>query len=123
MKDHSLIGKLIGFWPNEQALRDRIEAKWKTKAHYNLQLGSKVFFTIIFHHLEDKARVEDGGPYFFNVACLYLRNWVEIFYPEKEDLSWDMIWIRMYSLPQEYWDETILQEISNTLGNFIQTID
>ena len=87
MKDHSLIGKLIGFWPNEQALRDRIEAKWKTKAHYNLQLGSKVFFTIIFHHLEDKAREEDEVPYFFNDIELYPRKWVEIFYLDKEELS------------------------------------
>ena len=55
MKDHALIGKFMGFWPTEYALRGWIAAKWKPKAHFDLQLGSKGFFTIIFHHLEDKA--------------------------------------------------------------------
>ena len=72
----------------EQAPRGWIIAKWKPKAHYDLQLGLKGFFTIIFHHLEDKARVEDERPYFFNFVGLYLRNWVERLCSEKEDFSW-----------------------------------
>ena len=61
--------------------------KWNRKAHYDLQLRSKGFFTIIFHHLEDKARVEDRGPYIFNAVGMYLRSWVERFLLEKEDFS------------------------------------
>ena len=30
------------------------------------------------------------------------------------------VWIRMYSLPMEYWREEILEDIENTLGNFIK---
>ena len=74
MRDHALIGKFIGIWPTEQALRGWIQNKWKPKAHYDLQLGSKGFFTIFFHHLDDKEKVEDGGPYFFNSTEIYLRN-------------------------------------------------
>ena len=29
----------------------------------------------------------------------------------------------MFSLPQEYWDESTLQEIGNTLGSFVRTSD
>ena len=29
----------------------------------------------------------------------------------------------MFSLPQEYWDESTLQDIGNTLVNFVQTMD
>ena len=29
----------------------------------------------------------DEGPYFFNSASLYLREWVERFNPDKEDFS------------------------------------
>ena len=83
MKAHALIGKFMGVWPREQELHGWIEDKSKPKSHYDLQLGSKGFLTIIFHHLEDKARIEDGGPYFFNSAGMYLRNWVEIFVPER----------------------------------------
>ena len=74
MKDNILVGNFIGFWPTEQALRVWITTKWKPKVHYGPQISLKGFFTIIFHHPYDKAKVEDGDPYFFNAAGLYLRN-------------------------------------------------
>ena len=66
MGDHTLIGKFIGFWPTEKALQGWIAAKWKPKGHTTLQLGPKGFFTVIFIYLEDRNRVLDEGPYFFN---------------------------------------------------------
>jgi len=56
---------------------------------------------VIFLCLEDKFRIMDEGPYFFNSAGLYLRDWVARFNPDKEDLSWAPVWIRMYSLPKD----------------------
>lgn len=85
MKDHALIGKFIGFWPREKALHGWIAAQWKPKGHITLQLGLKGFFTTIFNCIEDRKRVLDGGPYFFNAASLYLRDWIERFNPDKED--------------------------------------
>jgi len=87
MKDHALIGKFIGYWPTEKALQGWISAKWKPKGHVTLQLGPKGFFTAIFICIEDRNRVMDEGPYFFNSASLYLREWVERFNPDKEDFS------------------------------------
>lgn len=87
MRDHALIGKFIGLWSTEKALRTWIAAKWNPKGHITLQLGPKGFFIAIFNCLEDRNRVLDGGPYFFNVVGLYLRGWVERFNPGKEDLS------------------------------------
>jgi len=77
MKDHALIGKFIGFWLTEKALHGWIAAKWKPKGHTTLQLGPKGFFMAIFNCIEDRNRVLDGGPYFFNAAVLYLRDWIK----------------------------------------------
>ena len=74
MRDHALIGKFLGLWPTEKALQGWIVSKWKPKGQVTLQLGPKGFFTAIFHCLEDKTRIFDGGPYFFNSAGLYLRD-------------------------------------------------
>jgi len=120
MKDHALIGKFIGIWPNEKALQWWIQTYWKPKGHIDLQLGSKGFFTIIFFNVEDRNRVFEGGPYFFNSAGLYLRYWKEKFNPDKEDLTVAPIWVRLYSLPTEYWLPEILEDIGNTLGNFVK---
>jgi len=123
MRDHALIGKFIGFWPTERALNGWISAKWKPKGHVMLQLGPKGFFTVIFLCIEDRNRVMDEGPYFFNSAGLYLREWAARFNSDKEDLSWATVWIRMYSLPEEYWDEESLRDIGNGLGEYIKAAE
>jgi len=102
MKDHALIGKFIGLWPIEKALHGWIIAKWKPKGHITLQLVPMDFFTAVFNCIEDQNRVLDRGPYFFNVASPYLRDWIERFNPDKEDLSLAPVWICLYSLPLEY---------------------
>jgi len=123
MRDHALIGKFIGIWPTEKELRSWINTKWNPKAHITLHLGPKGFFTAVFNCLEDRNRILDGGPYFFNSAGLFLKAWVERFNPDKEDLSCAPVWIRLYSLPWEYWEESSLQEIGNALGEFIKVAE
>ena len=66
---------------------------WKPKGHYDLQMGAKGFLTIIFFNLEDRNRVLDGEPYFFNLARFFLRVWKERFNPDKEDITMAPIWI------------------------------
>ena len=87
MKTYAIIGKFMGIWPTERSLLHWISTKWKPKAHFDIQLGSKGFFTIIFTLLEDKDRVLEGGPYFFNFVDLFLRNWVECFNLDLENFS------------------------------------
>lgn len=123
MRDHALIGKFIGIWPNEKALRTWINVKWHPKGHISLHLGPKGFFTAVFNCLEDRNRVFEGGPYFFNSAGLFLREWIDRFNSDKEDLSWATVWIRLYSLPWEYWEEESLKEIGNALGDFVKVAE
>lgn len=120
MKDHTLIGKFIGFWSTKKALHGWIATKWKPKGHTTLQLGPKGFFTVVFNCLEDRNKFLDGGPYFFNAARLYLRDWIKRFNPDKEYLNQALVWIHLYSLPLEYWDKDSLQDIGNGLGKFIK---
>lgn len=120
MRDHAIIGKFIGIWPNEKALRAWINVKWHPKGHITLHMGPKAFFTAVFNCLEDRNRVLDGGPYFFNYAGLFLKEWIDRFNPDKEDLSCAPVWIRLYSLPLEYWEEESLKVIGNALGDFVK---
>jgi hypothetical protein len=47
--------------------------------------------------------------------------WKEKFNPDKEDLSYALVWARLYALPKEYWDEKILAGIGNTLGTYLKS--
>jgi hypothetical protein len=123
MRDHTLVGKFLGLWPSERDLIKWIQYWWKPKGHYELQLVSKGFFTIILHNLEDRTRIFDGGPYIFNSAGLFLRFWTERFSPEKEDFSHAPVWIHLYSLPQEFWLEEVLASIGNTIGIYVKYLE
>ena len=101
-KEKALIGKFVGIWPKEKDLIKWISSVWNPKGHYDLQLVSKGFFTIIFFNQEDRDRILEGGPYFFFSAGLYLCPWKERFNPETEDLTVAPVWIRLFSLPGEY---------------------
>lgn len=61
----------------------------------------------------------EGGLYFFNSVGLYMRQWVEHFSPKREDFSWDLVYIFLCSLPQEYWNLETLAEIGNNLEKLI----
>ena len=74
----------------------------------------------MFTNLEDKDRVFEGGPYFYVATGLYMRPWVMNFVLEREKFTLVPIWIRLYSLPLDYWLLESLKSIGNKLGHFLK---
>jgi hypothetical protein len=97
-----------------------IKARWKVKGRIDLELGSKGFFTTIFSDPSEREKVFEEGPYFFNSVGLHMRYWTERFTPEKENFTEASVWIRLYSLPREFWELETLEGIGNTLGAFVK---
>lgn len=79
MKDHALIAKFVGIWPIEKDLICWINHHWKPRGDYELRLGAKKFFIIIFYNLEDKNKIFEGGSYLYNLTGLYLTFWQKRF--------------------------------------------
>ena len=71
-------------------------------------------------NMEDKNIVLDGGPYFFYSVGLFIRPWKENFFLNKEEMRVSSIWICLYSLPSNYWDSKILEDIGNNMVTFIK---
>jgi hypothetical protein len=116
MKDFTLVGKFLGLWPSKKDLVKWIQHWQKPKGHYDLELVSNGFFTIILHNLEDINIFFERGPYFYNLKRLFLCFWTKKFIPEKEDFTHAPVWLRLYSLPQEFSLEETLAGIGNTIG-------
>jgi len=117
MKDHAIIGKFLWTWPTERDLLVWINSRWKPTCHIDIKLGSKGFFTVSFENEKEREHIFEGGPYFFCSAGLHLRYWKDNFNPDNKDFSFAPVWVRLYSLPFEHWEEEILAGIGNTLGN------
>jgi len=110
----------MDLWPIKKALQMWIRYHWKPKGSIDLHLGSKGFFTVVFVNIEDKDRVFEGVPYFYVAAGLYMRPWIMNFVPERETFTSVLVWVRLYSLPLDYWQTMSLTTIGNKLGQFVK---
>jgi len=106
----------MGIWPTEKDFHAWIKSQWKPKGEINLCLWSNAFFMVLFTNLKDKDRVFEGGPCFYG-AGLYMQPWVMNFVPEQEIFTSMPVWIRLYSLPLDYWLPKSLKSICIKLGH------
>eukprot|EP00253_Pinus_taeda_P003313 PITA_03313 len=97
-----------------------IKYHWKPKRSIDLHMGSKGLFTVVFTNIEDKDRLFEGGPYFYVIVGLYMRLWMMNFILEWETFTSVLVWVRIYSLPLDYWQTESLTTIGNKLGHFVK---
>jgi len=120
MQTYAIICKFMGVWPTEKDLQTWIKYHWKPKGNIDVYLGSKGFFTVVFGNIEDNDRVFEGGPYFYTADGLYMRPWTMNFFSERKTFTSVPVWVRLYSLPLNYWQTKSLSAIGNELGCFIK---
>jgi hypothetical protein len=48
---------------------------------------------------------------------------MEKFIPEMEDFVHSPVWIRLYSLPQEFWLEEVMADIGNNIGVYVKSLE
>ncbi|GLJ15840.1 hypothetical protein SUGI_0261350 [Cryptomeria japonica] len=51
---------------------------------------------------------------------VYLEKWKLNFDPWKEEIREKPIWVEMYNLPVEFWEEDILRDFGKSIGNLKQ---
>ena len=73
--------------------------------------------------MEDKNHIFDGRPYFFKSTRLFLRFWMEKFILEMEGFVHSPVWIRLYSLSQEFWLEEVMDDIRNNIGVYVKSLE
>ena len=112
----------MGIWAPKKALIWWINSWWRPKGKSDLKLRSKGFFTVIFATIEGGEWIFKEGPYFFNLAGLHPRYWVEKFNLKNVDFTPALVWIKLYSLPREFWDEETLAGTGKILGSFVKTL-
>lgn len=57
--------------------------------------------------------------WFFEDHPLYIQSWSANFDPSNLVAYEKLVWIRLYSLPIEYWSDACLEKIGRTLGTLI----
>ena len=84
--------------------------------HYFCRKG---FFTFLFENKEDKDLIFRSGHYFVGSRGLYINRWSLSFDPKKDVPSAVPVQVRVRHLPLHCWNDETLQEIRNSLGDYI----
>lgn len=58
-----------------------------------------------------------------NNAGLFMKFWENIYNPEKKTMLDAPVWVRLFGLPDEFWDPEILEGIGNTIGSFVKIVE
>lgn len=75
---------------------------------------------MITENEKDKQWILNSGPFFLGGRGLYIRDWEPKFNPLQAPIEEVPIWLCLYNLPKEYWNEESFQAIGNKLGFYIK---
>lgn len=114
-----LVGKFIGPHPNIEAVRSWVVRKWKGKGQTDVVAMAGGFFSFSFSCEEDFRSVLAGGPWMLGKASLALKKWEPGFNPNDWKCNEAPIWVRLPSLPMEFWGEEIFAGIVAIFGDVI----
>lgn len=52
------------------------------------------------------------------VNILSIKRWKSNFIPEKEKVTYSVVWVRLPQLPTEFYDSQLFKKIGNAIENY-----
>lgn len=93
-------------------LRSNLMALWSRIGPWNLIFLGKGFYEFSFSSLEDMQSVLAVGLWNLQPGSLRLFSWTKDFNLYMLKHTNTQVWVRIYGLPQEYWQPNILYAIA-----------
>lgn len=100
LSQKSVICRFNGFWPNSDALHQRIFSTWSINCE--IYLCPKGFFTVRFNNKQDRDNIINQGPWFWGNAGLFITPWFLEFDANTMIVSTMPVWVRLHNLPLHF---------------------
>ncbi|KAM7501096.1 hypothetical protein LguiA_025510 [Lonicera macranthoides] len=117
---YNLIGRLIlpkGTYPIKcVTLHSKLSMMWNLKKAWTISPLGKGYYCLRFSDAADQHIAWTGGQKHLKPGTIKLSPWVPDFVPEKLKQTNAQVWVRLHSIPWEYWDEPLLLSIGRTIG-------
>lgn len=119
MKEKAFFFKWLGPWPSVSIIRQGSRSLWGVECRFKTLANG--FYLGIAPSRADKANILKKGPYLLEGKGIILKEWTPNFDPTKEKVQSFPIWINLHNLPVEYWGEKVMEEIGNTIGEYVRS--
>lgn len=117
----ALVSQFTRIFPSPASMEAWLDKAWHPQIKEGLTLYAcgRGFFVFHFQLLEDRDLIFRNDTFFFGSRGLHLNRWNLSFDP-KEGIPMEIpVWVKLPHLPLACWGDDCLQEISNTLGKYI----
>jgi hypothetical protein len=118
--NRNLRGRLvlnIGDKPyTSKEIEDKLKKQWKTIAPWTLLSLIRGYYEFFFSNESDMQAVWVVGKVNLKPGLLRLFEWTVDLDMHNQRNTHAQVWIRLMALPQEYWMEQTLREISSAVG-------
>lgn len=114
---NSLIVKVVGRPFQSSVLHNRLHGIWRPKGNLKLLDLGHGFHILQCSVFDDYSKALFHGPWFVGDNYLYVQKWVPNFRPSKVEIKQIALWVCLYDLPIEYFDEVSLRSIAVQIGS------
>lgn len=112
-----LVGKLIyERFVGKDFIRSQLVRGWKPTGSISFKVLGENLFLVEFEHEEDKIRVMEGRPWFFEGQLFALSDYDGVTPLEKMHFDSAAFWVRMYRLPFSCMGRAMGFKIGATIG-------
>lgn len=121
---YALIGRL--FLPKGASsrplpdLKSELSKILKPTEDWRLVPLGKGFFSLKFANQDDQYRASRSTSWKLACGSFHIREWKPDFDPYNAQTSMTQVWVRLFHLPEEYWDPDFLVGIFRAVGNVIK---
>ncbi|GLJ44228.1 hypothetical protein SUGI_0923740 [Cryptomeria japonica] len=118
LETHAAIARFVGPKMPRKIIRTWVDKNWGK--HVVIKFLPKNFFVVVFKDGMDKDYTLDLKNWFLDTYPLYIQPWAPNFDPTSLAEYETPVWIRLFSLPIEYWSDQSLEKIGQTLGILLE---
>ncbi|KAL8474400.1 hypothetical protein ACS0TY_031028 [Phlomoides rotata] len=104
-------------------LEARLSDLWKLNSRWSMVHLGKGYYNIMIDNLEDRDRIFRRRTWSIKPGFMRLMPWVPNFDPYNVNTSVAQVWIRLFQLPLEYWQDPIIVALASAVGMVIRLDD
>jgi hypothetical protein len=115
-----VIVKLLGRRTGYKALETRLKQMWVRNGTINIVDLGHDYYLVAFTHEDDRNEALTNGLWFIYDHYLTVKEWKPNFHPGSDTIKSVAVWVRIASLPIEYYDAKVLRSIGNRVGRTVK---
>ncbi|GLJ49221.1 hypothetical protein SUGI_1039330 [Cryptomeria japonica] len=117
-EDFAVVARIIGPKLSRTEINNWVSKNWGEDIV--VKYIPKGFFVVVFAQESKRCQILNQENWFVNGNPIYLQPWSLNFDPTPLAVYDSLVWIQLYNLPLEYWDDVVLEKIGRSLGTLLE---